>query len=462
MSGSTSSTNNFSSKKRKVVIEVDVPWHQTRDRDGYDYDEESETEDEGDDKNDDDYFYYQEEDETGGEEGEGSGGSESARNKNKKGKGKARADWEEKDQEDQEEQEQQKQKSNSTLPQYIPDFEPIRRRGMREAQVQLGHIEDSSFASIFTQFFDRAMLETIIANTNAYALSKDAGQGRPWTNLVMKELHIFLAILIYLGLYPQNGIEELWNTDSTGPVHEISKEITLKRFQQIKRYLHISKPQDNNLQSHNPQGNNSQVNIPQANNPQVNNHLANNSQANNSQVKKNPYYTKVEPLLSHICDTSKKLYIPSSNVSVDEMMVRFSGRSNHTIRIRGKPTPEGYKIFALCDHGYTYTFLPSSRVYKNEEVSIVDGNTYTGSVVLHLALQLPYKRKPFNIFMDNYFSSIPLFAWLRRNNIGACGTVRAASRGFPKELKVPKRAKLEWNYQTGRVVGEDEDVLAAL
>ena len=142
--------------------------------------------------------------------------------------------------------------------------------------------------------------------------------------------------------------------------------------------------------------------------------------------------------------------------------MRFSGRSNHTIRIRGKPTPEGYKIFALCDHGYTYTFLPSSRVHKNEEVSIVDGITYTGSVVLHLALQLPYKRKPFNIFMDNYFSSISLFAWLRRNNIGACGTVRAASRGFPKELKVPKRAKLEWNYQTGRVVGEDEDVLAAL
>jgi hypothetical protein len=74
------------------------------------------------------------------------------------------------------------------------------------------------------------MLETIIANTNAYALSKDAGQGRPWTNLVMKELHIFLAILIYLGLYPPNGIEELWNTDFTVPRHEISKEMTLKCF----------------------------------------------------------------------------------------------------------------------------------------------------------------------------------------------------------------------------------------
>jgi len=125
------------------------------------------------------------------------------------------------------------------------------------------------------------MLETIIANTNAYALSKGAGQGRSWINLVRKELLIFLAILIYLGLYPQNSIEELWNNDSSGPIHQIAKEMTLYCFQQIKRYLHISKPQDSN----------------------------------------GPYYAKVEPLLSHVCETSKKLYIPSLNVSVDEMMV---------------------------------------------------------------------------------------------------------------------------------------------
>ena len=72
------------------------------------------------------------------------------------------------------------------------------------------------------------MLDTIIENTNAYALSKDAGQGRPWVNLVRKELLIFLAILIYLGLYPQNGIEELWNNDPSGPIHQIAKEMSLK------------------------------------------------------------------------------------------------------------------------------------------------------------------------------------------------------------------------------------------
>src|SRR4051812_34716049 len=113
----------------------------------------------------------------------------------------------------------------------------------------------------------------------------------------------------------------------------------LYHFQQIKYYLYISKPQDNN----------------------------------------GPYYAKVEPLLSHIHEILKKLYIPSLNISVDEMIVRFSGHSIHIIRIRGKPTPEGYKIFALCDHGYTYTFLPSSRVKQNKEVKKYNGITNTSS-----------------------------------------------------------------------------------
>jgi hypothetical protein len=423
--------------KRLPIVVVEIPIRQPLDRNKHNvYDDESsinDTDDDAvDDDDDEDYFYHADDSEEEGEKivggGDGNsegigriGGSGGARESGGivgRVKRSGRADWDQEEQEgqeDQDDEEDQEQDRNSTPLSQIPDFKVLGRRGIREAKVQLDHVKDNSFVDIFTQFFDKAMLETIIENTNAYALSKGAGQGRPWTDLVMKELLVFLAILIYLGLYPVNKIEELWNDEIHWPVNFIASKMPLMRFQQIKHFFHISKPQDNILQGHNPQANNPQVNNHPANNSQANNHPANNSQANNqpannSQAKKDPYYTKVEPLLSHICDTSKKLYIPSSNVSVDEMMVRFSGCSNHTIRIRGKPTPEGYKIFALCDHGYTYTFLPSSRVHKNEEVSIVDGITYTGSVVLHLALQLPYKRKPFNIFMDNYFSSIPLFA----------------------------------------------------
>src|SRR6185312_16588724 len=85
------------------------------------------------------------------------------------------------------------------------------------------------------------------------------------------------------------------------------------------------------------------------------------------------WYSNVEPLASHIREVSKQLYFPSSQVSVDEMIARFSGRSAHTVRMKNKPTPEGYKIFSLCDAGYTYTFAFTSRIEKDMQITPVVG-----------------------------------------------------------------------------------------
>ncbi|EGP89785.1 uncharacterized protein MYCGRDRAFT_90509 [Zymoseptoria tritici IPO323] len=45
---------------------------------------------------------------------------------------------------------------------------------------------------------------------------------------------------------------------------------------------------------------------------------------------------------------------PSStpSVSLDEVLIRFTGRSFHVVNMRGKPTPIGYYILALCERGY--------------------------------------------------------------------------------------------------------------
>lgn len=81
------------------------------------------------------------------------------------------------------------------------------------------------------------------------------------------------------------------------------------RFEQIKRFLHIS---DHTI-------------------PTVN------------------YYDHIQPLMGHVQDTSCRYYVPKTSVSVDEIIVRFAGRSQHTYRLKNKPTPVGYKILALCD-----------------------------------------------------------------------------------------------------------------
>ncbi|KAF9079247.1 hypothetical protein BGX27_006734 [Mortierella sp. AM989] len=73
---------------------------------------------------------------------------------------------------------------------------------------------------------------------------------------------------------------------------------------------------------------------------------------------------------------------------------------------------------------------------------------------------LPRQNLTFNIFMDSYFSNIPLFIVLRELNIGACRTARQNTTRFPKELKIYKGDKLDWNTLSAVVV--DEKVFAIL
>src|SRR5579859_7344918 len=94
-------------------------------------------------------------------------------------------------------------------------------------------------------------------------------------------------------------------------------------------------------------------------------------------------YSKVDPLATHIRTVSKSICIPSSNVSIDKMIARFSGRSAHTVRIKNKPTPEGYKILSLCDSGYTYTFIFTSRIQNQPEVQQIPNLGKIGNEVYY-------------------------------------------------------------------------------
>ncbi|KAI8884746.1 hypothetical protein K501DRAFT_271402 [Backusella circina FSU 941] len=108
--------------------------------------------------------------------------------------------------------------------------------------------------------------------------------------------------------------------------------------------------------------------------------------------------------------------------------------SAHICKIKNKLTLEGFKIFSLCDAGHVYTFLPVSRASKTI-VQGVQGADKTGCTVNHLAQQLPCKQYAFNVYMDNYFSSIPLFHYFRSIGIGTCGTWEVLRERFRPRQK---------------------------
>jgi hypothetical protein len=169
---------------------------------------------------------------------------------------------------------------------------------------------------------------------------------------------------------------------------------------------------------------------------------------------------KLQPLSDILREAFQRHILPATSVSIDEMMVRFTGRSVHTTVIKGKPIPEGYKILALCERGYTYSFMYTSRVDSFSDLNTpaqpfngAPSLCKTSRAVLQMCLQLPYQAHRFILYCDNYFSNIPLFSVLRQYGIAACGTVRPNSAGYPKELKVDKRrANLSWGMLAGSIV----------
>jgi hypothetical protein len=98
--------------------------------------------------------------------------------------------------------------------------------------------------------------------------------------------------------------------------------MTFFRFEQIKRYFHVSPP----------------------------------SQTTTS------WHMKLEPLASLLRTKFQAYVVLGQNVSFDEMMVPFSRRSRHTLKMKNKPISKGFKVWALCDHGYLWDFLFYSHI----------------------------------------------------------------------------------------------------
>jgi hypothetical protein len=90
----------------------------------------------------------------------------------------------------------------------------------------------------FSLFFTRDLFQT---NTNRYANIQTTSSTRESTRMLLEELYVFLGTIIYMGVHEEPQIEMYWNTDfNKGPLHSISNHISLCRFEQIKRYCHIS------------------------------------------------------------------------------------------------------------------------------------------------------------------------------------------------------------------------------
>jgi len=158
--------------------------------------------------------------------------------------------------------------------------------------------EISKHIEFFSLFFTTGILEIIVANINAYAEQqrKASNSKRCWKPLLVKSFHIWLAFLIYFGVYKIEGVSH-WKKMRKN--HRIPYYMSHKSYKNILRYFHATSP--------------------------------------SIDTDADLWYMKLSPLYEYIRKVCKYYVYPPQNVSIDEIMVHLFGRSTHTIRAKHKP-----------------------------------------------------------------------------------------------------------------------------
>jgi hypothetical protein len=205
---------------------------------------------------------------------------------------------------------------------------------------------------ILNLFLTKSLLETMAVNTNTYAAQKIAENktdaGRTWEEVTAKELGGWIGIVIYMGVHCSSAIEDYWaHRNGLNPKHPTSDYMSLTRFEQIKRYFHVAA---SGIPKETPGG-------------------------------RRLWHGKVDPILEQLRKSSQAYRVASTNVAVDEAMIRSRGRSKDKYKIPNNPIERGYKFHCLADHGYVWDFHPTSNQCGPDPVPTIDGLTLTGQVV---------------------------------------------------------------------------------
>ena len=200
-----------------------------------------------------------------------------------------------------------------------------------------------------------------------------------------------------MGINSLPALDDYWKKDSVYHYSPIADKISRERYREIARYLHFV---DNSTLA--PRG--------------------------------TPSYDrlgKVRPLLNFLQARFSAVYNPSRELSVDEAMIKFQGKSSLKQYMPKKPIKRGIKVWVLADTGY----FSQLEVYTGKKGNTTE-HDLGGRVVRDLTRD--FQHKWHRVYFDNFFTSKTLLCQLEQVKIYGCGTARSDRKLFPKDLKKPQ------------------------
>lgn len=247
-------------------------------------------------------------------------------------------------------------------------------------------IDNPTAGKLFQLFFTDEVLDSIIFQTNLY--SQQTSTAPRVTN--RQEIKTFLAINLLMGLKRLPSYRDYWSNSPDFHDPYITSLMPVKRFSWILSNLHL----------------NDNVMMPK---------------------KGSPGYDKLyklRPLLNSMSSNFEKCMHPTVELSIDESMIKFKGRSSLKQYLPKKPIKRGYKVWVLADkNGYCQRF----QIYTGKSD---DSEKSLGARVVKNLLD-GLENKHHLVYFDNFFNSVELLEDLKKKNIHACGTVNSNRRLLP-------------------------------
>lgn len=290
--------------------------------------------------------------------------------------------------------------ANQTVADFILDNGPNLPRNM--------DVAEACPLKYFSLLFEDEMYDRIATETNAYAelCARESSQtDKYWIPTDGEEIKAFFGLSILMGVNPMHEYADYWSGDPFLGVTGFQRVMTMNRYEKLSQYLHC-------------------------------NHTA-------ARLARNdPRYhpiAKVAPIVDMARQNFKTYYKHGRDISVDEAMKGYKGRTELRMYMPQKPEKFGIKFWARCDGSTSY--MSDFQLYsgKRDRTPLQQIHGLGYRVIHDLSRDLIGLNHC--IYFDRFFSSVSLLEHLLADHIYACGTMMANRKGVPPAMKQKKKLK---------------------
>lgn len=276
---------------------------------------------------------------------------------------------------------------------------------------------------LYDLFVTREMLDRVAEMSNQYAMSKFGLT----SNITGDEINLFFGILFLSSYNPIVDYDLYWSVSGDCENKMVKEAMSRDSFRNIKKCFHLGSKEDREGE------------VPDR-------------------------YKKVRFLISHMQNRFVDLFVPEQDLSHDEAMIKYFGKSGLKQSIRNKPIRFGFKAWCLCTvSGYVVVFdLYQGKGLGRSNPENVAAVGAAGATLLDLVDLLPEEKRslPYHFFGDNFFSSMKLVDELSASNYFYTGTIRKDRlKGNPPLTAVEAFKKKPRGYHETAVLQDQSQIV---